>query len=122
MSKPHCMRCGKEMAEGQNFRFCEECLVEMEKNPVKPGTPIQLPKREETLVIKRGSFRLAVSKWQDKIFLLKYIIFWLVVILILLAAALALCICMLLEVTPDWINNLFFEHLTVAPLFMIPGC
>ncbi len=109
MSKPHCMRCGKEMAEGQNFHFCEECLAEMEKNPVKPGTPIQLPKREETLVIKRGSFRLAASKWQDKIFLLKYIIFWLVVILILLAAALALCICMLLEVTPDWINNLFLS-------------
>ena len=39
-----CMKCGKEVSEGQVF--CEECLTEMERYPVKPGTPVLLPHRE----------------------------------------------------------------------------
>lgn len=103
-----CMRCGKEIGEGQVF--CAECLAEMERHPVKPGTPIQLPHRAIRSTAKRGSFKLAASKWQDKIFILKYIIFWLVVLIVLLAAALTLCICMLLQVTPAWVNELFLDN------------
>ena len=40
-----CMKCGKEVSEGQVF--CEECLTEMERYPVKPGTPVLLPHRED---------------------------------------------------------------------------
>lgn len=36
-----CMRCGREVALSQVF--CKECLADMEKHPVKPGTPLQLP-------------------------------------------------------------------------------
>lgn len=103
-----CMRCGKETDENQVF--CTECLKDMEQQPVKPGTPIQLPNRENRGSTKRASFRLAASKWQDKIFLLKYIIFWLVILIVLLTAALVLCVCMLLQVTPEWINELFFDN------------
>lgn len=39
----NCMRCGKETT-GNNV-FCPECLAEMEKYPVKPGTVIQIPVR-----------------------------------------------------------------------------
>ena len=110
-----CMRCGKDTEDMQVF--CAECLADMERYPVKPGTPIQLPVREQKDAAKRNRFRLAESKWTDKIFLLKYIIFWLVVLIVLLAAALALCICMLLQVTPEWINKLLFEAATVASSF-----
>ena len=103
-----CMRCGREIDETQVF--CAECLADMERHPVKPGTPIQLPTRNEKSAAKRTRFRLAESKWTDKIFLLKYIIFWLVILIVLLAAALALCICMLLQVTPDWINELLLTN------------
>lgn len=103
-----CMRCGKETNEGQVF--CAECLADMERHPVKPGTPIQLPQRSDRNAAKRASFRLAESKWQDKIFRLKYIMFWMIVVIILLTAALVLSICMLLQVTPEWINELFFEN------------
>lgn len=103
-----CMRCGKEINENQVF--CDECLADMDRHPVKPGTPIQLPQRPVRSVAKRASFRVAASKWQDKIFLLKYIMFWLIVLIVLLTAALALCICMLLQVTPEWINEFFFEN------------
>ena len=53
----------------------------------------------------------------DKIFLLKYIIFWLVVLVVLLAAALAICICMLLQVTPDWINEMFLQTEGIVATF-----
>ena len=110
-----CMRCGKEMEE--SLVFCPECLADMERHPVKPGTPIQLPVRNNDNGTKRARFRLAESKWMDKIFLLKYIIFWLVVLVVLLAAALAICICMLLQVTPDWINEMFLQTAGIVATF-----
>lgn len=106
-----CMRCGKETDESQVF--CAECLADMERHPVKSGTPIQLPHRPNRAAVKRASFQLAASKWQDRIFRLKYIMFWLIVLIVLLTAALVLCICMLLQVTPEWINELFFENQAV---------
>ncbi len=38
----NCMKCGREIEESQVF--CPECLEEMEKYPVKPGTVVQLPR------------------------------------------------------------------------------
>lgn len=38
-----CMRCGRVIPMTQVF--CKECLADMEKHPVKPGTPVQLPTR-----------------------------------------------------------------------------
>ena len=106
-----CMRCGKDTTE--NNIFCNECLADMERHPVKPGTPILLPDRENRGTVKRASFKLAASKWQDKIFRLKYTIFWLIVLIVLLSAALALCICMLLQITPEWINDIFFGNVPI---------
>lgn len=114
-----CMRCGKEIDEGQVF--CTECLADMERHPVKSGTPIQLPQRSNQNTAKRASFRLAESKWQDKIFRLKYTMFWLIVLIVLLTAALVLCVCMLLQVTPEWINKLFFENPAVQAVIANAG-
>ena len=41
----NCMKCGREINEGV---FCYECLADMEKYPVKPGTVVQLPRREQS--------------------------------------------------------------------------
>lgn len=100
----NCLRCGKETEENQVF--CKECLEDMERHPVKPGTPIQLPNRKVRGITKRSSFRVAASKWEDQIFRLKYTIFWLILVVILLIAALALCICLMLQITPEWLNDL----------------
>lgn len=40
-----CLKCGRETA-GKEI-FCTECLNDMEKFPVKTGTPVVIPKREE---------------------------------------------------------------------------
>lgn len=39
----NCMKCGRETETEQIF--CESCLEEMEKYPVKPDTVVQIPNR-----------------------------------------------------------------------------
>ncbi len=39
----NCMKCGRELS-GDGV-FCPDCLAEMEKYPVKPGTVVQIPSR-----------------------------------------------------------------------------
>lgn len=39
-----CLKCGREI--GEDRVFCTDCLLVMEANPVKPGTPVVLPRRE----------------------------------------------------------------------------
>lgn len=46
----NCMRCGKE-TEGKAV-FCPDCLVEMERYPVKAGTMIHIPHRPESEIKK----------------------------------------------------------------------
>ena len=41
----NCLKCGRQVQEGQTF--CPDCLAEMERSPVKPGTPVHLPNRAE---------------------------------------------------------------------------
>ena len=36
-----CMKCGRELKSGQVF--CDGCLADMEKHPVKPGVVVLLP-------------------------------------------------------------------------------
>lgn len=48
----YCMKCGREVEEGQVF--CLECQVEMEKYPVRPGTVVLLPKRTESSFVKKA--------------------------------------------------------------------
>ena len=41
----NCMRCGREIRDGQVF--CPECLAEMEKCPVRSDAPVRLPRRPD---------------------------------------------------------------------------
>ena len=59
-----CMKCGKEVSEGQVF--CQECLEEMEKYPVKPGTAVLLPNRPHQAVVHKRSYRKS-RKPEDQI-------------------------------------------------------
>ena len=47
----NCLKCGREIEEGQVF--CNDCLVQMAKYPVKPGTAVQLPSRGSAAVSKK---------------------------------------------------------------------
>lgn len=43
----HCMKCGKDTGGSQVF--CGDCLAEMEKYPVKPGTTVYIPSRSRAV-------------------------------------------------------------------------
>lgn len=90
----HCMKCGKEISEEQVF--CEDCLAVMEQYPVKPDTPVQIPKRparQEKKHTRQFSQKEIIRKQSRKIRMLT----WVVVVLFA-----ALCL----------VGGLFLKQLT----------
>lgn len=47
----NCMRCGRELREGQVF--CDICLESMEKEPIKINTPVLIPAQPKTTASHR---------------------------------------------------------------------
>ena len=39
----NCMKCGREVEEGQVF--CQECLAQMETEPIRISTPVHIPRQ-----------------------------------------------------------------------------
>ena len=60
----NCMKCGREMVEEQ--AFCAECLAEMEKYPVKPGTVVHLPRRREEPFVKKAHPRRRTAQTPEE--------------------------------------------------------
>ena len=48
----YCLKCGAE-TPGQQL-FCPDCLQSMEAYPVRPDTPVHLPKRQNLPLAKRN--------------------------------------------------------------------
>ncbi len=61
----NCIKCGVEIKEPQVF--CESCLAEMEKYPVKPNITVTLPQRPKEVVTKRRSRRQKYTKPEDMV-------------------------------------------------------
>ena len=59
-----CMKCGRDTQPGQVF--CDSCLEIMEWYPVKPGTAVQLPKRQEAPIRKVPKRRVPSPEEQIK--------------------------------------------------------
>lgn len=57
-----CMKCGRDLEAGQTF--CADCLAQMERYPVKPGTVVVLPRRDDTPVKRAGKRRIPPSAEQ----------------------------------------------------------
>ncbi|MBQ2893467.1 MAG: hypothetical protein IJE24_04960 [Oscillospiraceae bacterium] len=49
----NCIKCGISVPENQVF--CDTCLADMEKYPVKPDVTVVLPQRKEAVVSKKKS-------------------------------------------------------------------
>ena len=54
-----CLKCGREIDEDQYF--CGDCLLDMGKYPVKPGTAVQLPPRRESAPPRKSHFRRRIK-------------------------------------------------------------
>ena len=51
----NCIKCGVEVPENQTF--CQSCLAEMEKYPVRPDITVTLPHRTEASINKKKNRR-----------------------------------------------------------------
>ena len=84
----NCMKCGAELKT--SGVFCEDCLADMEKYPVKPNIKVQLPRRDLPAAPKKRSRKQKYAKPEDQIRHLKKVRNRLIVLL--LAMSLALCL------------------------------
>jgi len=85
----NCMKCGRETADDQVF--CELCLKEMESSPVKPGTVVLIPSRQEEEIRKNPHRRKPLPTPSEQIIRLKKKLLW-----TRIALALLLLLCGLL--------------------------
>ncbi len=84
-----CMKCGKETAA--NNAFCQDCLAEMEKYPVKPNVTVNLPQRiQQPSVKKKQSWRRA-KKPEELLRQKRRLVCWLALTTAACIAAVALC-------------------------------
>ncbi len=90
----NCIKCGSKVSEGQVF--CDECLQDMERHPVKPGTPVILPSRPAATTAKRRHAKKP-RKPEEQIHMLKNVIMWLMLVLAVTLLLLSLCISMLVQ-------------------------
>lgn len=51
----NCMKCGRELSD--DGVFCAQCLAEMEKHPVRPGTVVHLPRHAPEAPVKKTPAR-----------------------------------------------------------------
>lgn len=76
----NCLKCGRETSSEQCF--CQDCLLDMQRYPVKPGTVVQLPKRREGSSSRKSTKRRSASL-EDQVKSLKKTLRVLTVLLIL---------------------------------------
>lgn len=85
----NCLRCGKATEENQVF--CAGCLRFMETHPVKPGTAIHLPHRNEPAAPRKQVLKRKTPSSEEQVAQLKNQCRKLVLALIAVTAALGLC-------------------------------
>lgn len=86
-----CMKCTRDVEEQQVF--CEECRLDMEKHPVRPGTVVLLPHRKENNYVKKTySKRRAVPTPEEQIKRLKTYLRVTIILLLVTLVALAMLV------------------------------
>ena len=98
----NCMKCGRETISEDVF--CFDCLAEMEKYPVQPGTVVLLPRRRDTGSQKKAAKRRVITAEEQLADLRKWVIG--------LALALIACIVtiiLMFEPTMHYIRDEHFE-------------
>ena len=93
----NCLKCGVEIGEDQVF--CEKCLAEMRRFPVKPGTPVQLPNRPDADAPKKTAPRRRPLTPEEQIRNLRKAIQWLSVLLVVSLIAFIFSVSLLWEYT-----------------------
>lgn len=113
----NCMKCGREVTE--DGVFCTDCLLEMEKYPVDPGTVVLLPRRRETVIQKKQPKRHGPTPEEQIASLRKRIL-----VLTLLLIACITAVVLMFEPTMHYVREEHFEigqnYSSVSPASVTP--
>ena len=90
-----CLKCGAEINE--KAVFCQQCLVEMEKYPVKPDAKFFIPHRKAPSVAKKVTSRRRIISPEEKVSRMKKAIQVLSILLTVSLLALVLSIFLLVD-------------------------
>ena len=90
-----CLKCGTEINE--KAVFCQQCLAEMEKYPVKPDTKFFIPQRKAPSVTKKVTSRKKVISPEEKVTRMKKAIQVLSIVLAVSLMTLVLSVALLLD-------------------------
>lgn len=90
-----CLKCGKETPADQVF--CDDCLADMQKHPIKPGTAVHLPKREQRASERKAPAHRQENTAAEQISRLRSMIRWLSATIALLSVLLLLTASMLIH-------------------------
>ena len=94
-----CMKCGREIGDQQVF--CEDCLAEMEKHPVKANATVHLPPRTEVPAPKKKPRKHRELKPEELLRQQRLIIRFLCAALAVSVAAFVLTAVMLLKLIEE---------------------
>ena len=108
------MKCGAELKN--SGVFCENCLADMEKYPVKPNITVTLPERPVAQPVRKR-IRRKYTKPEDQIRHLRKVRNWLLVLLCAMTLLVALCVLEILQLTDGDPANLDLgrNYSTVQP-------
>ena len=98
----NCMKCGRETQE-KNV-FCQTCLLEMQKYPVRADTVVLLPRRKEASLVKKTPKRHVPAPEEQLKQIRKRVLF----LALLLAVSIGL-IALMLKPTMHYIMDDHFE-------------
>ena len=98
----NCVKCGRELTD--DGVFCTDCLLEMEKYPVDPGTVVLLPRRRESPIQKKQVKRHTPAP-EEQIASLRKRVLVLTLLLIVCIAAIVL----MFEPTMHYIRDEHYE-------------
>ena len=116
----NCMKCGQELTK--DGVFCGDCLLEMEKHPVDPGTVVLLPRRRESSIPKKQVKR-HIPASEEQIAVLKKRVFVLTLLLVVCITAIVL----MFEPTMHYVRDEHFEigqnysSVTQSPASNVPA-
>ena len=100
----NCMKCGRETQE--ETVFCQDCLAEMAKYTVQPGTVVLLPRRREPSLIKKMPKR-HVPTAEEQVIVLRKWVMWLSILL-------AICIVAIVLMFNPTMHYVLDEHVEIG--------
>ncbi len=89
----YCVKCGTKLPDDRVF--CDSCLADMERYPVKPGTAVYLPRQDAQWEAKKPAPRKKTVSPEETAARLRRTVAWLTGLAVVLAVLLSISVAIL---------------------------